>query len=350
MSETLIIKNFGPVRSAEIELKKINIFIGPQGSGKSTIAKVISAVMSDAENRKSGIGNTQLKGKLLEELNLSSFFEEDTSILIKSPKGSEALLDKDENVFVVAESPSVYSRLSNSMYVPAERTLIPLIANSSFFFIREQTPIPRYVTDFGLLFQKARAEIKSRKFNFLDEVTYHYRDGRDILELKNGKFITLSEASNGMQTTVPLLLALDWLTSKIESRVNDKKIYVSIEEPELSLFPFTQNDLLKFVIEKIAPLDFHLSITTHSPYTLTAINNLIYAFQVGSKHLQTNEIVPRELWLDPSGIGAWFVENGTVRSIMDEETQLINTEEIDKISEIIGDTMESLATIKMRGQ
>jgi predicted ATPase len=40
--QALIIQNIGPVRNVEIELNKINIVIGPQSSGKSTIAKIIS--------------------------------------------------------------------------------------------------------------------------------------------------------------------------------------------------------------------------------------------------------------------------------------------------------------------
>ena len=42
MGKRLIVNNFGPIREVDIDLKKINVFIGPQGSGKSTIAKIIS--------------------------------------------------------------------------------------------------------------------------------------------------------------------------------------------------------------------------------------------------------------------------------------------------------------------
>ena len=38
----LIIRNIGPIEAVELELNKINIFMGPQSSGKSTIAKMIS--------------------------------------------------------------------------------------------------------------------------------------------------------------------------------------------------------------------------------------------------------------------------------------------------------------------
>ena len=39
--QKIIIKNFGPVQDAEIEIKKVLVLIGEQASGKSTIAKLI---------------------------------------------------------------------------------------------------------------------------------------------------------------------------------------------------------------------------------------------------------------------------------------------------------------------
>lgn len=36
----LLIRNFGPIREAEIELKRVNLIIGPQSSGKSTVLKI----------------------------------------------------------------------------------------------------------------------------------------------------------------------------------------------------------------------------------------------------------------------------------------------------------------------
>ena len=38
----LVIRNVGPIKSVDIRLNKVIAFIGPQGSGKSTIAKIIS--------------------------------------------------------------------------------------------------------------------------------------------------------------------------------------------------------------------------------------------------------------------------------------------------------------------
>ena len=40
--ERIIINNIGPIRQADFEINKVNVFIGPQSSGKSTIAKIVS--------------------------------------------------------------------------------------------------------------------------------------------------------------------------------------------------------------------------------------------------------------------------------------------------------------------
>ena len=41
--ERIVIKDFGPIKELEInDIKKITIFIGDSGSGKSTVMKVIS--------------------------------------------------------------------------------------------------------------------------------------------------------------------------------------------------------------------------------------------------------------------------------------------------------------------
>ena len=42
MISKLIIKNIGPIKNVELELNKVNIIMGPQSSGKSTIAKIVS--------------------------------------------------------------------------------------------------------------------------------------------------------------------------------------------------------------------------------------------------------------------------------------------------------------------
>lgn len=40
--ESIEIKNFGPIKHVKLDLKDINVFIGPTASGKSTVAKLVA--------------------------------------------------------------------------------------------------------------------------------------------------------------------------------------------------------------------------------------------------------------------------------------------------------------------
>ncbi|MFM6897688.1 MAG: AAA family ATPase, partial [Microcystis panniformis] len=51
--QKIVIKNFGAIEYAEIEIKKVLVLIGEQASGKSTIAKLIYFFKSLKENLKS---------------------------------------------------------------------------------------------------------------------------------------------------------------------------------------------------------------------------------------------------------------------------------------------------------
>jgi AAA15 family ATPase/GTPase len=341
--ERLSIKNFGPIINADFELKRINVFIGPQGSGKSTIAKVISALRS-YNDIKSDWAEHDFILKLKADYGLASFFQHDSKIsLIKN--GEVYSIDNSDRSSMLNEPLSQYYSLPASVYIPADRALIPLISENSFLFISEKIFIQKYITEFGILFQNGRKLIKELTVDFLDGVTYYYENGIDNVKLRSGRVIRLTESSSGIQSTLPLLLALLFLSGKAGKK-STKSISIAIEEPELSLFPATQAELLKYLLDIITPLNYHLTITTHSPYTLTTVNNLIYAYQVGQTNSNVNDIVPQKLWLNPNDVGAWFVEEGTVRSIVDEENGQIRAEEIDKISDTLNLEYDKIMEMK----
>lgn len=69
----LIIDKFGPVEHAEIEIKKVNLFIGKQSIGKSTIAKLIT-ILTDHINLIMLIdGGHNAWRMLLDEYSLSAY-------------------------------------------------------------------------------------------------------------------------------------------------------------------------------------------------------------------------------------------------------------------------------------
>jgi predicted ATPase len=41
MAERLVIRNFGPVQEADVEIKDLTVFVGPQATGKSITAQLL---------------------------------------------------------------------------------------------------------------------------------------------------------------------------------------------------------------------------------------------------------------------------------------------------------------------
>lgn len=64
MNERLIVKSFGPVKDLDILFKKVTLFIGDQGTGKSCVAKLFSMfkwtekVLSQKNTRFHSLNNT----------------------------------------------------------------------------------------------------------------------------------------------------------------------------------------------------------------------------------------------------------------------------------------------------
>lgn len=46
MKSKLIVRNFGPINGATLNLNNVNVLIGPQASGKSTLAKLYTICKS----------------------------------------------------------------------------------------------------------------------------------------------------------------------------------------------------------------------------------------------------------------------------------------------------------------
>ena len=137
-------------------------------------------------------------------------------------------------------------------------------------------------------------------------------------------------------------------------RENQKYRYsvVVSKYPEHGLFPTAQNEKVAYFANLLnSGPDNRLLITTHSPYILTALNNYIYAYQVGQKYPdKVSALIPKELWIDPKRVSAYFVENGTVRSIMDEELQQIKAEEIDNASTLTNKLYDKLLDIEISSE
>lgn len=166
------------------------------------------------------------------------------------------------------------------------------------------------------------------------------------IETLDGRVIPLGLMSSGQQELFSLLLTLQdyFLRNLLDSDPSLDLVY--IEEPEAHLFPKSQSDLIRHIVDIHNGISKRclMFITTHSPYVLSSLNNLILASQIAEKFdksREVSEIVPKSFWLDGDKVAAYALSNGHCASIIDE-TGLIDGHYLDKVSSDITEEFSSL--------
>jgi hypothetical protein len=87
-------------------------------------------------------------------------------------------------------------------------------------------------------------------------------------------------------------------------------------------------------------------MTTHSPYILSAFNNLILAGQLGQdKRLKKKLKIDEKCWIEPGTFKAYSIHDGKLESIL-SDTGLINGEYLDSVSETIGNEFDEMLRLE----
>jgi hypothetical protein len=238
----------------------------------------------------------------------------------------------------------LFFNTTSCSYVPAERIFVSAITNSWAGLIRDDIGLPKTLLNFANSFSQAREVILALPISFLG-TTYFKDDDKDYISLTDSKInVRLSEAASGIQSVTPLLVLLEHL-----SRNTEQAQSFIIEEPELNLYPTAQQGLLNWLVDKCTKGENDLTITTHSPYILSHLNLLLYAYQVAEKHPDRREavaaIVPEASWINPKEFACYHVGDGGVKSLVDEELGLIDNNELDNISGDKADAFDQLISI-----
>lgn len=323
MINKIFVKGLGPIKKAEVELKDVTVLIGPTGVGKSTLAELISK-LSGSENLFNSVFNSDFKKST--KANKFGF---------EMPSVEDLKIDHDEKIVW-------------PIFIPAERSFYSLVENISFILLEEKAALPGTIVNFGSRFQQARNALDGGVFNthiFGSSLTYRFQNGLNQLIQKNKSF-QLKDSASGIQTTLPMLLVINYLLQE----ESEKYLFI-IEEPEINLYPEAQQKLIEFLVCNCAKNGNKLLITTHSPYTLSALNNLIQANNVVKNHNElsekVNEIIPFEYWLDYENVSAYYMgSDGLTHSILDDENKLIVADELDGISTKMGDDFDKLIDLE----
>ena len=172
---------------------------------------------------------------------------------------------------------------------------------------------------------------------------------RDYLSVQDGRKLPASLWSSGQQESLPLVFMLQkYSEGSLKPRTGT---WLFIEEPEAHLFPTSQ----KIMVELVS-LAFNSSagklklfVTTHSPYVLSTLNVLLKAGQIfqtkaaDATHVKASKIVPDLEALKSESVGAYYMDRNTCRSIIDEETGLIDGRAIDDVSGEIAEQLDALS-------
>ncbi len=151
-------------------------------------------------------------------------------------------------------------------------------------------------------------------------------------------YVYLKNASSGQQESIRIL------QDAFLSIYQGNKLLRIVEEPEAHLFPEAQMSTIQLLVLMLncAPSG-HLILTTHSPYILTVVNNLIYAAKVGAQHPeQASSVIQKELWLPLEKVSAYILQDGEASDIIDADLGEIKAELIDSISNVINQQYDQL--------
>lgn len=414
---TIAIKNIGPIKEvATISLNKINIFMGPQSSGKSTIAKIISFCtwvekdvatnqsLSEYEDNK-----TYFRERLESFHKIKGYFNSDSYIRYKSEVVD--IVWENEECSISWVDRYAYKR-SKIAYIPSERNMVilPEARKSEF----GNTNIRSFLFDW---FEARKKYSDKNKLSVLNlGVNYYYVEGSEEDHIRGSNNdseydILLSSASSGLQSITPLIAIIEYLTKWIydedtisfelderRQRVNrilaeekvlkpyydkdylpieDRQDFTNsfneklhekeekavkyfeeyktisnslfkttnsqfiIEEPEQNLFPEAQRDLVYYFLQKCLDREGNrLTLTTHSPYVLYALNNCMMTGLVHNK-MEANELSKlkcNQSMINPVDISIYEIREGVVRKTIQGEDGLISDNYFDqKMKDLMDD-------------
>lgn len=413
----LTIRNIGPIKAVnEISLNKVNVFMGKQSSGKSTIAKIISFcswVEKDVATNQSLSEYQENKKYFRERLEsfhkIKGYFKPTSFIHYKS----DVVEIKWENDECSISWINRYDyKRSKIAYIPSERNMVilPEARKSEF----GNTNIRSFLFDW---FETRKRYSEENRLSVLNlGINYYYLEGAEEDHIKGHDNddeydILLSHASSGLQSITPLVAMIEYLTKgvydddsisfeqderrlkvnsflvkeivvkpyynkeyssedeykadvkalniKISERDNKTLTYFNkyrtisehlfrthnsqfiIEEPEQNLFPETQRDLVYYLLNKCFNKEGNrLTLTTHSPYVLYALNNCMMAGLVYGK-MDKGEFSKLRCGfskINPSDVSIYEIRDGYIHGTIQGEDGLISDNYFDqKMKELMDD-------------
>ncbi|GHV21177.1 hypothetical protein FACS189428_1160 [Clostridia bacterium] len=422
------IKHFGPIEDLQLDIKDFMLFIGPQASGKSTIAKTIfffKSLQNDWVDflretiEKNDFSNSMetftknIRKKFFEYFGLNNpndlylkysynsllhititsreqgyvnaVFSEQFEIFTKHfvkecedfknsltietdsrSMSTKAFLKYSTQInefvrYLTASSNSIFEESREMIFIPAGRSLLATLTDQLQVIEQQKLDVlmRSFVKKINILkplfkqslseMVKARelltqSEIDFEKTKIAEEIIqrilqgkYQYDNDGEKIYYENGKYVRLNYSSSGQQESLWILLLLFVVI------LQQQNVFIVIEEPEAHLFPEAQKEISALIALVSNMKQSQVIITTHSPYILASINNLILADKVGTiAPAEVSKKVNQQVWINRDKVYAALVEQGKVSDIIDKDWNLIQQEQIDTVSRQINEEFDFL--------
>lgn len=215
----LLVKNIGPIEDVELNLKRINVLMGPQSAGKSCLLK-IACFCAWLEKRIELDHDVRDKfTKSFFDENLIGFHQLDGYIregsYIQYVSSTMKFWYKfDDNVSHFEWKKKWKYRRPRISYIPADRNLVSSIPN--WFEVNfGYTNLRNFITDWNTARDLYH---KGTELPILDlGVQYYYDESskQDMIRMDvNQKPLNLRNASSGVQSVIPMWVYLDFLFNK----------------------------------------------------------------------------------------------------------------------------------------
>lgn len=399
MNERLIVKSFGPVKELDITFKKVTLFIGDQGTGKSCIAKLFSMfkwLEKVLSQKKYKLNYFEQYNRFLTKLcsyhRIDSFVQADSYLMFENnnyifeyKEGSFKIYKNNEDIgglFEANNTSEDVNGLAKIMYIPAERSIVSVAENKTKL-LKE---LPDSSETFSDEFVNAKKFFKGGYELPFDGFRFEYDTLNEVGWISGSNYkVRLINASSGIQSSLPMCMVSEYLSQVVSAReevklskeekdrlekrvaeiMQDNAISDSIkdmmirqlssanrydrfinvvEEPELSLFPESQMEVLRSLVAINASSEQNmLVLTSHSPYSLAILNMLIMGAKVYNQVGEVDKaiienILPRKYHLDENDVAAYRLsskdENYCI-AIINEKTGMISKNDLDSCSDEI---------------
>lgn len=242
-----VIRNLGPLKEADIELKRINVIIGPQSSGKSCVLKT-ACYCTWVEKRIELTQTADFFAKdnnFLNELErfhkLKGYIKDDTFISYESDYMMFSYDNATKTFLFNWKNDRWKYRRSKVTYIPAERNLVAAIPN--WFEVKFADD---NIRDFMADWETARQSTTHNLPVLNLGVLYHYdaNTKSDKVQTADGVTLDFTNTSSGLQSLIPMFVHLNYL-SVVQVGKSDNSSVTGNKE---------KIDLTKLVYDYFSPL------------------------------------------------------------------------------------------------